>query len=76
MSIPIIGPVIDGVRGAAGSIGSGVTGIGRSIVDPFAEWWGEYKWWVIGGVAVVGGLWLLRALRPPVVLVREDGGRQ
>jgi hypothetical protein len=64
--------VLDEVGSAVGDIGSGVTDAISSVENPFSsvenpfdDFLGKYKWWVIGGVAVLGGLWAWKTFVPP-----------
>lgn len=53
--------VVDGMGNAIGNVGDGLA----RATDNVSEWVTKYKWWLLGGAAVLGGLWAWKTFLPP-----------
>ena len=53
--------VVDGMGNAIGNVGEGFSRATANVSD----WVTKYKWYILGGAAVLGGLWAWKAFVPP-----------
>lgn len=62
--------VTGGIGTATGDIGSGLATAADSATSVF-DWMDKYKWWFIGGAAVLGVLFIYKTFVPTQVVVER-----